>query len=141
MKRLLILLALLLLPGIAQAQSINAPALSVKGPNLAPAVVRNAASPPLQITVPLNGDQPLATYVFARFGNNQPLQRNAEGFWIDWSGEHAALIDNRFAAQGGSLTFKILDEDISAAYFPVDIFVAYRTGDAFKYGSITLVRP
>ncbi len=135
------LAALLLAPAIASAQSINAPALTDKGPNLAAAITRSAASAPLQITVPLNGDMPRATHVFARFGNNRPLQRNAEGFWIDWSGESSALIDNRFRPQGGSLTFKILDEDISAAYFPIDIFVAYRVGDTLKYGSITLVRP
>lgn len=140
MKRLTvaILLGLISLP--ATAQSLNGTRLTIAGPAIAGPVMLGPAQK-LQVTVPLGGDQPTATYVFARFGNNQPLQRTNEGYWIPWSGDRDTLIDNRLQPQGDSLTFKIADEDLSTAFLPVHFFVAYRVGSNFKYGSFSLVQP
>lgn len=99
------------------------------------------AARPLNFTVRLSGDVPSATYVFARFSNNQPMQRTTEGFWLPWSGNAADLIDNKFKVQGDSITFKIVDEDLSAAFLPVEFFVGYRVGTTLKYGSLMVVRP
>jgi len=99
------------------------------------------AARPLNFTVKLNGDTPNATYVFARFSNNQPLQRSNEGYWVPWSGNAADLIDNKFKPVGDTLTFKITDEDLAAAFLPVQFFVGYKVGTTLKYGSLMVVRP
>ncbi len=140
MKRLAVIALLGLLSLPAMAQSLNGTRLTTAGPTIAGPVLLGPAQK-LQVTVPLGGDQPTATYVFARFGNNQPLQRTNEGYWIPWTGDQDALIDNRFRPQGDSLTFKITDEDLSPAFLPVHFFVAYRVGTSFKYGSFSLVQP
>jgi hypothetical protein len=113
--------------------------LATDGKVLGPAV--SAPTLPLNITVSLGGDTPNATYVFARFGGNQPLQRNNDGYWVPWSGGAQDLIDNKFVRDGDSLTFKIVDEELSGAALPVQFFVAYKVGTTLKYGSLTVVRP
>lgn len=145
MKRLA--LVLLLLAPAAQAQNTQAqntmgkPLTEAGSSIAAPVKLTPGAAQRLQVTVPLGGDRPSASYVFARFGNNQPMQRSNEGYWLPWSGARDDLIDNRLQPSGDSLTFKIADEDLSGAFLPVHIFVAYQVGSSFKYGSFMLVQP
>ncbi len=122
------------------AQGAVADTLGAQGAVLATPIPATAAKP-LNFTVKLNGDRPVATYVFARFSNNQPLQRSNEGYWVPWSGNAADLIDNKFKPIGDNLTFKISDEDLSSAFLPAQFFVAYKVGTTLKYGSLMVVRP
>jgi hypothetical protein len=122
--------------GIAQAaDSLGAQGVVLTSP------IPATATQPLSFTVKLNGDQPSATYVFARFSNNRPMQRSAEGYWVPWSGNAADLIDNKFTPRDDKVVFKIIDENISAAFLPVQFFVAYRVGTTLKFGSLMVVRP
>lgn len=146
MKWLVLMIPLMLAPAaVAQsmpAQTMAGRPLTEAGSSIAaPVKLTPGVAQQLQVTVPLAGDQPSATYVFARFGNNQPMQRSNEGYWLPWSGAREDLIDNRLQPAGDSLTFKIADEDLSGAFLPVHFFVAYRAGSSFKYGSFMLVQP
>ena len=88
----------------------------------------------LRFTVDLNGDQPAATYVWATVGSNNRRVRTNEGYWLPWTGDTADLIDNRFPAKDGKVTFKVLDEDIGGDNHGVTIRIGYKVGDTLKYG-------
>ena len=88
----------------------------------------------LRFTVNLNGDQPLATYVWATVGSNDRRVRTNEGYWLPWNGDVATLIDNHFPIKDGKVTFKVLDEDIGIDNHGVTISVGYKVGDTLKYG-------
>lgn len=90
-------------------------------------------------TVSLNGDVPLATYVVSRISGLPLLQRNNLGYWVPWDGSPDTLIDNHFAPVGDQLTFKILKEDISEQFFPVNFIIAYRTAAGLKLGVFSVV--
>ena len=85
-------------------------------------------------TIDLNGDQPTATYVMAHGADGTRLMRNNLGYWEPWDGDLNQLIDNRFAAAGGNLKFKIVDQDMSDRLSPIRVVIAYRTADALKFG-------
>ncbi len=88
----------------------------------------------LRLTVALDGDQPTATYVFARIAAAYLRQRTNEGYWIPWDGNRDSLIDNRFTAQDGMIVYKLLDEDIGADNLGITIVIAYRTAASYKFG-------
>ncbi len=88
----------------------------------------------LRLTVALDGDQPTATYVFARIAAAYLRQRTNEGYWIPWDGNRDSLIDNRFTAQDGMIVYKLLDEDIGADNLGITIVIAYRTATSYKFG-------
>ena len=88
----------------------------------------------LRFTVDLNGDQPAATYVWATVGSNGRRVRTNEGYWLPWTGRTADLIDNRFPVTDGTVTFKVLDEDIGVDNYGVSINIGYKVGDTLKYG-------
>jgi hypothetical protein len=85
-------------------------------------------------TINLNGDTPVATYVMAHTTGGKSLQRTNLGYWIPWSGNVDDLVDSKFEANAGSLTYKIIDQDISSFMFPITFVVAYSTGSALKFG-------
>ena len=85
-------------------------------------------------TIDLNGDTPIATYVMAHTTGGKSLQRTNLGYWIPWGGKVDALIDNGFQANGASVTYKLIDQDISSFMFPITFVVAYRTSSALKFG-------
>ncbi len=85
-------------------------------------------------TIDLNGDTPTATYVMAHTTGGKSLQRTNLGYWIPWSGNVDELVDSQFEVSGGTLTYKIIDQDISSFMFPITFVVAYRTGSALKFG-------
>ncbi len=88
----------------------------------------------LRIQVVLDGDEPIATYVYAFIGASEYLQRTNEGYWIPWDRQWDSLVDNRLSAVNGTLEFKIFDEDLGADNHGITIVVAYRTKSTLKYG-------
>ena len=89
-------------------------------------------------TVDLAGDAPIATYVTAHMPDGKALQRTNLGYWVPWNGRVDELIDNHFTPSGDTLTFNILNEDISGQFFPITITLAYRTAAGLKFGVFQL---
>jgi len=90
-------------------------------------------------TINLNGDIPLATYVTARFQNNQPRQRLANGYWIEWEENFESLNDNGFSPSiDDTLTFEIVGEEITNTYLPVFFTISYLTLEGLKSGYLVI---
>ena len=115
------------------AAEAGAETLSEAGSVLADMAV-NVVTAEITRTVDLAGDAPVATHVTAHVSNGTALQRTNLGYWVPWNGRVAELIDNHFAPSGTTLTFKILNEDISGQFFPITITLAYRTAVGLKFG-------
>ena len=87
------------------------------------------------INVKLNGDIPLATYVSARFQNNQPKQRLANSLWIDWNERVETLQNNGFApTENDMLIFDIFEEKLDYTFLPIIITISYLGHDSLKSG-------
>ncbi len=85
---------------------------------------------PLQITIDLDEDLPISTYVIARFQNNTPYHRRPGGEWRYWSETRSDLVDAGFvASDDGTLTFEIIDDAVSLPFLPVVFTVAYTLED------------
>ncbi|MBT5239175.1 MAG: hypothetical protein HN793_10690 [Rhodospirillaceae bacterium] len=97
------------------------------------------ADSPLRVTVDLDGDIPVATYAMARFQNNAPQLRMPGGGWLPWTENRADLVDNGFQTNDdGTLTFELIDDDLSISFRPVVITIAYSVGDDFKSGYVVI---
>ena len=88
----------------------------------------------LRLTVALDGDRVIATYVYAQIAAAELRQRTNDGYWVPWNGGRDSLIDNRFPVDGDRVVFKLLDEDIGVDNQGVSIIIAYQTASAFKFG-------
>ena len=87
------------------------------------------------INVKLNGDIPLATYVSARFQNNQPKQRLANSLWIDWNERVETLQNNGFVPnENDMLIFDIFEERLDSTFLPIIITISYLDHDNLKSG-------
>jgi hypothetical protein len=117
--------------------SVDTPALTVAGAALPP-VTASLSPLDLRVSVDLQGDVPLATYVAARVGTAQLLQRTPTGQWVAWDGRDETRINDQFAAFGGRLTFIVNGADFSAPKFPVSVVIAYRTAAGLKFGYFTV---
>lgn len=116
----------------------ESPILTVEGVSLG-RYDATAIGSGLSVRVDLNGDEIIATYVTARFQNNAPRQRAASGFWQPWNERAEALQDNAFAAvDDGTLTFDIIEEDISQSFLPIVFTIAYRTEGGLKSGYVVI---
>lgn len=113
------------------------PTLSEDWPWLEP-VYADPSNLDFSYTVDVGGDAPLATHVMARTAAGSYLQRDRNGYWSPWSGGLESLLDNGFQARDGKLTFKVVQEDLSAEWLPIAITVAYRTATALKLGVFEL---
>jgi len=93
----------------------------------------------LSVTVDLNGDIPLGTYVTARFQNNAPRQRLANGFWIPWDEQMDSLTDTGFeATSDGTLTFSIVEESLAGQFLPIVFTLSYLHEGGLKSGYIVI---
>lgn len=88
----------------------------------------------LRLSVALDGDQAIATHVYAQIAAAEFRQRTNDGYWIPWDGDRDSLIDNRFSVRDDRIVFKLLDEDIGVDNQGISIVIAYRTAAAFKFG-------
>lgn len=87
------------------------------------------------VNVKLNGDIPLATYVTARFQNNQPKQRLANSLWIDWNERVETLRSNNFLpTENDTLIFDIFDERMDSFFMPIIITISYLENNNLKSG-------
>jgi len=91
------------------------------------------------VKVDVNDDNIKETYVTARFQNNTPRQRTSSGYWQPWNERWETLQDNAFAAtEDGTLTFQIIDENLSENFLPIVFTIAYRTNDGVKSGYVVI---
>lgn len=108
--------------------------LTVQGVMLSPVKVAPATAV-ISRTVDLDaGEQVASTYVSLRTADGKYLQRNNDGYWLPWSGTRDTLLDNRFLAVGGVLTFKVLKQDISQQSFPLTVSISYQGSAGLKFG-------
>jgi hypothetical protein len=121
------------IPGVEQM-----PRLSLAGLALAPVAI-DPARMAFSVTVDLQRDVPLASYVTARPRGLPALQRTAAGAWVAWDGRAQSLIDNRFPWRVGQMTFAVAPAAFSRQSFPVSVWVAYRTSAGLKFGIFTVV--
>ncbi len=135
-------IALIMIPAllIATAASADETAhvLTEKGTRLGTLFTAGKVND-LRFTVSLQEDQPTATYVWATIGSNDRRVRTNEGYWLPWNGDPANLIDNRFPVKDGTVTFKVIDEDIGVDNHGVSISIGYLVGDTLKYGVFALL--
>ena len=94
----------------------------------------------LRFTVSLQEDKPTATYVWVTVGSNDRRVRTNEGYWLPFNGHPESLVDNHFPITDGTVTFKVLDENISADNHGVNISIGYKVGDTLKYGTFAILR-
>lgn len=118
---------------LATAAAAHAESLSEAGTVLADQRV-DFNNADITRSIDLNGDTPSATFVMAHTLGGKRLQRTNLGYWIPWNGDVDELIDNKFQANGGSLTYKIVSQDISGFMFPITFVLAYRVGETLKFG-------
>jgi len=102
------------------------------------AVSVSAGTQDIRRPVDLAGDQPLASYVTARTASGARLMRTRQGYWLPWSGREEELSDAGVAAQGGTLEFKILKEELTAASLPITVSIGYRTAAGLKFGTFEI---
>jgi len=75
----------------------------------------------------------------ARFQNNRPAQRRADGQWVEWDGHRESLLNNSFAAaEDGTLTFALTSIDLTTQFLPVVFTVAYETEHGLKTGHLVV---
>jgi len=114
--------------------------LSEQGARLAPIQV-DSANVTVEIKVALGADRPTASYVSARTGDGDVLQRTNLGYWIPWDGRLDSLVDNHAPVSDGEMTVKVFrGEDLRSELFPIRLTIAYETASAFKFGVVELVR-
>lgn len=111
--------------------------LSTGGTALADIAVNPAAvaTSGVSRTIDLSGDAPTATFVTAHLPDGKHLQRSNLGYWLPWDGDVDSLIDNRLPLNGdGTVTFKVVKEDLSDKMFPIAVTLAYTVGEQVKFG-------
>ena len=128
---------LALVIGMIAMLSVHAPShaetLSESGTVLADQLV-DFSTADITRTIELGGDTPSSTYVMAHTTGGKHLQRTNLGYWIPWNGKVDELIDNKFQASGGTITYKIVSQDITDFMFPINFVLAYRVGSVLKFG-------
>lgn len=122
-----------LVAGMAAAADLSESGVVLSDVTVAPATAEVVK------TIDLEGDVPVGTYVTASMPDGRRLMRNANGFWVDWDGRQATLVDNGFTPSGGRLTYKVLKEDLSGRLFPIRVTVAYKVGETVKFGVFQVV--
>lgn len=95
----------------------------------------------LAVTVDVTGSQPTSSFIVARFPDNHPLMRGADGLWAPWDGNDASLSDAGVPTAGGTMTFAIADQMISDVAFPVIFTVGYKSMDGLRFGYIAVDEP
>ncbi|MDG2242795.1 MAG: hypothetical protein P8L66_04795 [Rhodospirillaceae bacterium] len=113
----------------AQSVSAETPTLSEEGTFLGRFSGQDV-NIPLRITVGIQNDIPIATYVMARFQNNAPMQRLAGEGWVDWSENQSDLVDNAIQPSADkTLTFDLIEQGLSFVFLPVMVTFAYTVED------------
>lgn len=116
----------------AAAEKLSAAGVALADITVNPAAV---AATGVTRTVDLSGDTPTATFVTAHLPDGKHLQRSNLGYWLPWDGQVDSLIDNRLPLNGdGTVTFKVVKEDLSDKMFPIAVTLAYATGGQVKFG-------
>ena len=131
-----VLLALGGLPAFATAAAAG-DTLSDKGVRLS-AVSVGPGAQDIRRSVDLGGDQPIASYVTARSPAGAMLMRTRQGYWLPWTGRNEDLSDTGATAKDGTLEFKILKEELTAASLPITVSIGYRSAAGLKFGTFDI---
>jgi hypothetical protein len=114
------------------------PRLTLAGVELAPVAI-DPTQMAFSVTVDLQSDVPLASYVTARPRGSPALQRTKTGAWVVWDEHAESLIDNGFPPAHGRMNFAVTAAAFPGQSFPVTVWVAYRTPAGLKFGIFTVV--
>jgi hypothetical protein len=114
------------------------PRLTLAGVELTPVTI-DPAQMAFSVTVDLQSDVPLASYVTARPRGSPALQRTKAGAWVAWDEHAESLIDNGFPPAHGQLNFAVAAAASPDPSFPVTVWVAYRTVAGLKFGIFAVV--
>lgn len=123
---------LLLTVGAGAAEKLSTAGMALTDVAVNPAAVATSG---VSRTIDLSGDIPTATFVTAHLPDGKHLQRSNLGYWLPWDGDVDSLIDNRLPLNGdGTVTFKVVKEDLSDKMFPIAVTLAYTVGEQVKFG-------
>lgn len=98
------------------------------------------AALPAQVELLASADQEGAArgFMIARFQNNQPLMKSADGSWQPWNGDAATLEFVNVSALDGVLRFPVgawPTEDVLA---PCTFTFGYQSAEGLKFGYFTV---
>jgi hypothetical protein len=127
---LFVLAAFLIAPAEARV------ALSVAGVDLG-RVQRSTWSGEINVVVG-NDAWPQQGFIVARFQNNQPLMKSADGSWTPWDGDFATLEFVNIAPNDGALRFGVGEWPTADVLAPCTFTVGYRAEDGLKFGYLTV---
>ncbi len=115
----------------AMAATTEAPIKLSRTPQLWPAMRHQGGD--LRVHIDTGEDTVQAAYVALRGqSSNQLLMRDANGFFIPWSGKIEVLQDTGARPQKGILTLKILNQNLGDITLPLSLMVAYKTPAGLK---------
>lgn len=118
--------------GAAAAEKLSTAGTALTDVAVDPAAVATSG---VARVIDLSGDVPTATFVTAHLPDGKHLQRSNLGYWLPWNGDADSLIDNRLPLNGdGTVTFKVVKEDLSDKMFPIAVTLAYSVGAQVKFG-------
>lgn len=114
--------------------------LEFTGVKLSPVVVTNLSAAVVGKQILLDGDIAEASHVVVQFAGGGVLMRDRSGLFQPWDRDTGHLPDNGFAAAGGILQFKVLDQDLSRINFPIRVTLYYRASGRLKFGYFDVLR-
>lgn len=120
----------------AHSQSLRE-ALTLNGVDLG-RLERAALPAQIELLAPAEGDGVVQGFMVARFQNNQPLMKSADGSWQPWDGDAAALQFVNIAGLDGVLRFPVGDWPTEDALAPCTFTIGYQSADGLKFGYYTV---
>lgn len=121
---------------VAAAQERLQPA----GVRLSPVMLSDVTAAVVSKQILLDGDAVDTSHVVVQFPGAGALMRDRAGLFQPWDREPAHLPDNGFAAAGGAMQFKVLNQDLSRINFPLRVTLYYRVGGQMKFGYFDVVQ-
>jgi hypothetical protein len=85
--------------------------------------------------------RPSRCFIVARFRDNRPLMRGADGLWEFWNGDTAALADSGCRVDGMDLVFEISGAPLPEMPFPVSFTFGYELNNENRFGFVTVDGP
>jgi hypothetical protein len=108
--------------------------LEPAGVRLSPVLLADVTAAVVSKQIMLDGDAVDASHIVVQFAGGGALMRDRAGLFQPWDRDPAHLPDNGFAAAGGAMQFKVLDQDLSGVNFPLRVTVYYRANGQMKFG-------
>jgi len=132
-RRLSILLGLMLVAGPLAAHDA---VLSEAGTDLG-RVLRSDLPAGLEIPVAIDG-YASEGFIVARFQNNQPLMKTADGVWTPWDGDIGTLERVTVAMNNGAARFTVGTWPTPDVLAPCTFTFGYWSEGVLKFGYVTV---